>query len=893
MRIVRKIKRFFTNLVQKQQAEDTLNAELRAYVDEVAEHNLRRGMHPEEARRQALVEIGGVEQIKEEVREAWLGQSVETTMQDIRSAYHSLRRSPGFTAVVVTTLSLGIGASLTMFSTLQAVLWRPLPYPEPNQIVTIQVDARNVPHAGATKRELLGFQERSRSFEQVSTMDQIDANLEYAGAVERVMAAYVSDDFLPLLGVYPALGRTLNSRLDAGQQQAFAIVISDDLWRRRFSADRHVIGKSVRIDDLDRQIVGVLPPGFRLLLPPSVSDAEQIDVWLPDRIDPTIPYRGVPLVARLRPGVTLLQANAELQTLAAQFEREYPDFYSGSKAWQASPSDRKVGTTVHFTARRLHEEMTRDARPALFLLSGAVGFVLLIACVNVAHLLLARGAARQREFEIRRALGAARTRLLRQLLTESLVLAVMSGVIGLFCAHFGLAVIAHQSAAHLPLQSRIGIDTSVTGFALLLSVTTSLLFGLLPAWRLTSGQTGAALRAGRTETAGAGARRWQRTLVVAEVALSIMPLVGGGLLLRSFLNLLHTPLGFHPAHVVTARVPLDFKRYPKPEQRWALVQNVLDQVRALPVVQTVSAADPLPLAGQARRRVGRADQPNVPPILATQQFALPGYLGVIGTPLREGRDFTEQDRTAQPGKTILDEGLAKRLWPEGAAVGKMLSVYRTGWQNNLEVVGITSGVRVTRVRDENVPHFMLPYDGGYPSEISLVIRTPEKAERIASRIRAAVEAAHTGRAAYEIRPMSDYVSDSIGDTRFLLFMLATFAGASVLLVAVGLYGTLAYLTAQRTREFGIRLALGSSVRAILMIPVQESVLLAMTGTVLGLLGAAVLTRAIQQMLFGVQPLDAVTLVSVVGLVAIVALGAASVPAWRATRIDPQTSLRSE
>ena len=435
------------------------------------------------------------------------------------------------------------------------------------------------------------------------------------------------------------------------------------------------------------------------------------------------------------------------------------------------------------------------------------------------------------------------------------------------------------------------MDASVTLFALVLSAATSMLFGLLPAWRQASGKTGQALHAGRLETAGSGARKLQRVLVAAEIALSIVPLVCGGLMLRSFLNLLHSPLGFNPANVVTARVPIDFKRYPKLAQRWALLRDVLDRVRAIPGVQSVSAADPLPLAGQERRRVGRPDKPDIPPILATQQFALPGYLKVIGTPLREGRDFISEDVTAQSGVAIIDEGLAKRLWPEGA-IGKRLAVYRTGWRNDFEVIGVTSGVRATRVRDGNVSHLMIPY-GPYPSEMSLVIKTRETAERIAPRIKAEMDAAHIGWAPLEIRPMNGYVSDSIGDTRFIMFVLAAFAGASVLLAVVGLYGTLAYMTAQRTREFGIRMALGSSVGDIIAIVLRESVLLAAVGTALGLIGVAAVTGAIREMLYGVRPLDSMTLAGVVGLVGMVALGAASVPAWRATRIDPQTSLRSE
>jgi putative ABC transport system permease protein len=891
MRVATRAKRLFSNLLRRDRIETELDDELRAWVNELTDRYAAGGLSREEARRQALVETGGIEVIKESVREAWLGQGIETACQDVRYAFRSLRRAPGFTSVVIVTLALGMGASLTMFSLLRGVLWRPLPYAEPDRIVSIQVDARNVPGAGATRQELLGIRNFSRSFEQVATIDSFDANLEYAGEMEHVPAASVSDDFLPLLGVRPASGRLLDSRIDAAAQRPLAILISDDLWRRRFAADPGVVGRAVRVDDIDMQVVGVLPAGLRLFLPPSVSALEQIDLWLPYRIDPAVPYRGLPLVARLRPGVSLDQANAELQGLAAQFEREYPDLYSGAKAWQASPFDRGSGGGVRFTARLLHDDMTRDIRPALFLLSGAVAFVLLIACVNAANLMLARGAMRQRELEIRRALGAGMFRIVRQLILESLLLSLASAAIGLFCSGFGLEVIRRLSASHIPLRSRIEIDAAAALFALALSALTSVLLGLLPAWRLASDRSGHALRAGRTETTGSGTRRVQRALVVAEVALSIAPLACAGLMLRSFMNLMHSPLGFDAGGVVTARLPLDGNRYPNMEQRWALLRDVIDRLRALPEVKAVSAADPLPLAGQQRRRVGRADQPDVPPILATQQFALPGYLQAIGTPLLEGRDFTDADIREQRSVTIIDAVLAKRLWPQGA-IGRLLSVYRTGWRNDLEVIGVTGNVRVTRVRDAGIPHFMLPY-GSYPSAMSLVVNTDAPADRMGPLIQSAVGAAHSERAAFEIRPMSDYVSDSIGDTRFILFVLAAFAASSVVLAAVGLYGTLAYLTAQRTREFGIRLALGSTARALIAIVIRESVLLVGSGAAIGLIGVAAVARVIRELLYGVHPIDGLTLAGVTVLLAMIALAAAGVPAYRAARIDPQTSLRCE
>jgi len=888
----KKIDRLFGNLFRRRKIEEALDSELRAYVDELTDRKVLEGIPREEARRHAVLEAGGVEQIKEEVREKWLGHPIETIFQDTRYACRSILRSPGFSAVVIVTLALGIGATLTMFSLMRAVLWRPLPYPEPNRIVVIQVDARNVFNTGATMGEVLDLKERGRSFEQISMISPVDANLEVQGETEHVQAASVSDNFLKLLGARPALGRALDSRVDESKEKVLAILISDEMWRRRFSSDPGIVGKAVRVNNLDVQVAGVLGPNFRLFLPPSMNAAEQIDVWFPYAMSSTRQYRGIPILGRLKPGIKLAQANAELQTLAAQFEREYPDFYSGRRGWQASPSDREPRGQLRFTTRLLHDDVTREARPALFLLSCAVGFVLLIACVNVANLMLARGSARRRELEIRQALGAGRIRIVRQLLTESIVLAVASAAIGLFCARFGLEAICRLGASHIPLQSRIGIDAPATLFALALSVVTSLFFGIVPAWRMASGKTGHLLHAGRSETAGSGSRKLQRALVVAEVALSIVPLACGGLMLRSFVNLLHSPLGFHPGNVMTARVPFSLKRYSHTEQRWAFLRDVLDRVSAVPGVQSVSAANPLPLAGhQETRRIGRSDQLDAPPILATQQIALPGYLGVIGTPLLQGRDFTDDDIIPGRAVTIIDERLAKQLWPEGA-IGKRLAVYRTGWRHDLEVVGVTSAVRVTRVRDDDVPHFVMPY-GEYPSEMSLVIKTQVTASRMAPGIRRAVDAAHGGRAAFDIRPMDDYVSDSIGDTRFILFLLSAFAGGSVLLAAVGLYGTMAYLTAQRTREFGIRLALGASGKAILSIVLWEGILLAVAGAALGLAGVASVTGAIRGLLYGVRPLDGITLICVLGLVGFVALGAAGVPAWRANRIDPQTSLRSE
>ncbi len=875
MRWAAQIKRIFRNLLHRDQLESVLGEELEGYIEEMIDRKVRAGMAPAEARRQALLEAGGVDRVKEEVREAWLGNTIDTAIRDVRYACRTLRRAPGFTAVVVFTLALGIGGTVTMFSVMHAVLWRPLPYPAAERIVYLQVDARGVSNAGAAPGEVLDLQARSRTLEHISIIAGADANLEYNGEIEHVGSASVSDDLLPLLGASPALGRPLNSKTDIpGMVRNF--LISDALWRRRFAADPAAIGRKVQVNNLEMQIAGVLPAGIRPYLPSSAEASEEIDIWFPTGIENSRDYRGFCVLARLKGGSTPGQANAELASLAADFVREYPARYSAGKL--------RIGV------RPLQAELTHEARPALFLLAAAVGFVLLIACVNVANLMLARGAARQRELAIRRAVGAGSGRLIRQMLTENLVLALGAGAIGLALANFSLEAIGKLAGTHLPMQARIAMNNTVLLFAVVLTLGVTLLFGLLPAFRLASGRASDPLRAGRSETAAPGARLLQRALVVAEVALSIVPLVCCGLMLRTFVNLAEAPIGFNPSSIVTAKLPLNFMRYATDGQRWVVLRDVLEALRTAPGVEAVSAAGPLPFTTwQVTRRVGRAEHPEIPGILATQQTAIHGYLPLVGTPLLQGRDFTLEDITAKRPVAIVDDRLARRLWPEGA-LGKRIAVQSGRNRQELEIVGITAPVRVTRVRDEDIPHVFVPYHV-YPIEMSLTIKTRESAASLAPAIRRAALAADTGRAAFDIRPMSDYVADSIGDTRFLLVVLGVFAAACVLLTAVGLYGTLAYLISQRTREFGIRMALGSGVPAIVGMVVREGVLLTACGGAVGLIGALAAGRAIRQLLYNVAPFDRLTLAGVISLLAVVSLAAAAAPAWRAARIDPNTSLR--
>ena len=803
-----------------------------------------------------------------------------TALQDIRFGARVLGRSPGFAAVAIATLALGIGANVAVFSVMHAVLWRALPYPDADRLVVLRVDARGVVNAGASPAELRDLSERARLLGSLAAINGVDAHVNVDGVYERVAAASATDGVLPLLGAVPlAHGRTLRAADDIGAQFVRSVVISDALWRRSFAADPAAVGRRVQVNNLDVEIVGILRPGFRVFLPPDTLAAEEIDVWFANGTSGGRDQRGLPIVGRLQPGATLAQAQAELDALSAQFVAEHPGAYPGG--------------ALRMTIRPLSDALTADVRPALFALAGAVAFVLLIACVNVANLMVARGKARERELAVRRALGASRGRLVSQMLAESLLLAGAGAAVGLLLAYVGVDLVEWLRPAHLPRQSQIALDRTAVLFAVAASAALAVVLGVLPALKFCGARAPAATGFGRGDTGAPATRRLQRGLVVLEVALSIVPLVAAGLMLRTFVNLTQAPIGFNPAGVLTARVPITFRKFPEPAQRWALFRELLDQVRRMPGVEAVSGAGPLPFGPwQITRRYGAAGDPSAPMALATQQSTLPGYLALVGTPLLEGRDFTEEDFTSRRAVAIVDERIARQLWPGRPAVGNQLAIQVGRSATTLEVIGVTSAVRVTRVRDEGLPHFFVPYHL-YATDMTLVIRTRESAEAIGPALGRLAAGLGTGRAVFDVRPMEDYVARSIGDTRFTLLVLLGFAAASLLLAGVGVYGTLAYLISQRTRELGIRVALGAAPSRLVGMVVGEGAVLAAAGAVIGLASAMAATNVLRGLLYQVAPFDAVTLLFVCGLMALVAMAASAPPAWRAARIDPTVALRAD
>ena len=803
-----------------------------------------------------------------------------TAVRDARYGCRVLWRSPSYAVVVILTIALGIGVNVAIFSVVHAVLWRSLPYPDASRIVAIEADTRDIPSARATSGAAFDVREASRAVTHIAQVEGRDAMIEVDGVMERVAAARATDDLLPLLGAPLALGRMLVSNEDMRGLVVMGVVISHELWQRRFHGRRQqqhhwpaLHRQQLRRSGRWRHATG--PAGVFASGEPRGRTCRCLASL---GFEPSRMYRGLSLLGRLAPNADVALAQAECDALAAAFVGRHPGAY---------PNDQ-----LRIAIRPLDEVVTRDAKAPLMALAGAVGFVLLMACVNVANLMVARAKTRERELAVRRALGATRLRLVRQLLAENLVFTVVGGVGGVWLARAGIGILDWLRPVHLPRQAEIAIDGVVLLWSVGLTVACSVLFGLVPALfsTLFSGDAlGQPLNSGRGGSAMTRSRALQRGLVVAEVALSIVPLVAAGLMLRTFTNLLQAPIGFDPSQVVTARVSLNLRAFPEIDARIGFFREAIARVRALPGVDAVSVGGPLPFApAQTTERYWRRDDVDAVPSLGMQQTIMPGYFAVMGIPLRSGRDFTDDDIARQRSVVIVDERLAAQLWG-GDAIGKRLAVAAT---KTLEVVGVAAPIRVGRVRDESAPTIFVLYHV-YEIEQTLIVKTPLPVAVIGPMIKRTVESLGPGRPVFNIRPMSELVAASIDDTRFTMLVLSGFAVAALLLAGVGLYGTLTYLISQRTQELGVRMALGATAMGVIRLVAYEGGVLTALGGIIGLAGAAGVTRALRGLLYGVTPLDAVTMTSVVAVVTAVALVAIGQPAWRAARIDPVTALRGD
>ena len=861
-------------LRRRSRAERDLEDELRAYVDALAERHESRGLPPDEARRAAMVEMGGLEQVKEDVRDVRIGSRLESTLRDARHGARVLWRAPGYAVVVILTIALGIGLNVAVFSVIHGVLWRSLPYPDADRLVAIEADTRALPSAYNSPREVFDPREQLSLVASLAYVEGRDATIELDGLMERVPAARATDDVLPLLGAVPLQhGRPLAVAQDARGVYMNGVVISYELWQRRFHADPRIVGRRFTVNNQDVQVVGVTRPDFRLYVPAENYAEDRIDIWMPATYSAGLLYRGRTMIGRLAPGATIADAQGEADRLAASFVARAPDAYPNG--------------ALRLSIRPLADVITRDARPTLLALAAAVGFVLLIACVNVANLTLVRAKGREHELAVRRALGATRPRLVRQLLAENLAVTAIGGALGLLFARAGIGILDWLRPVHLPRQSDITIDGVVLLWTAGLTIAASVASGLAPALLLAGRGAGPPLHAGRAGSLMLRHGRLHRGLVVAEVSLSIIPLIAAGLMLRTFTNLLYAPIGFNPAQVITARIPLNLTAFNTVDRRSTFYRDAIATVDALPGVEAASIGGPLPFArAQVTQRYWRRDDPDAAPSIGMLQSIMPGYFRVLEIPLRAGRDLTDDDIAGQRRVAVVDERLAAQLWP-ASPIGQRLAI---GEKQTLEVVGVVAPIRARQVRDDSTPTIYVP-SHVYEIEQTLVVRTRMPAASFAPALKQAVEALGPGRSVFDIGPLDAVVAASIADTRFAMLVLSGFAMTALLLAGVGLYATLAYLLSQRTQEFGVRVALGASAAGLVRLVLREAGILTGLGAALGLAVALLAARGLRGSLYGVTPVDTVTIAAAMALVATAAIVAIIRPARRASRIDPVVALR--
>ncbi len=826
---------------------------------------------------------------------------METLWQDLRYGARQLARSPGFTAVAVLTLALGIGANTAIFSVVHAVLLQPLPYPNPDRLVALTGQSPiPAPRLGLTEVEYLRFGSDNTTLEGLGGHFAFQMTLSGAGEPRRVRIGLVTSELFDVLGVRPVLGRTFR-RDEQGTQNIQAAILSHGLWQTEFGSAPDIIGRSMRLNARPVTVVGVMPLGFRL--PSELGAADPSQLWVPlpfNRESPNWGSHYLNGVGRLRPGVEAAQADAEVKAIVGRLALERPEAYD-------------VGLTVNL--RPLRNDLTADSRQGLLVLMGAVGLVLLIAGANVANLLLARATAREKEFAVRAALGGGRLRLARQLLTESLLLGVLGGAAGLLLAIWGFGFIVGLSLESLPRAAEVGLNAPLLGFAIGVSLLTVLLFGLAPALRVASLDVHESLKEeGRGMSLGSSRQRLLRTFVVAQVAMAVVLTVGAGLLLESFWRLLHVDTGFNPANLLTAQVSLPGAVYRERQQVNEFYRRLLEEAGRLPGATSVAAVNRAPLRGWGGdtffdvegRPTAQEDAPRYAsyggqaPHMAYRAVT-PGYFPTLGIRLLKGRVLEQTDGFEGPLAVVVNETLARRFFKAEEPIGKRLRLYWSVDQRGewAEIVGVVADSKLVGLDEEKkaelyVTVAQVPRIGGWvPREITLLVRTPSEPQALMEPVRQVVRGLDAALPVYNIQTMEEIVSGTVAQPRFTMMLVSLFALVALLLAAVGIYGVMAYSVNQRIHEIGIRLALGAQPASILKLVVGKGMLLVLFGLLAGVAGALGLTRFLATLLFGVSPTNPMTYGGVAMLLGLVALAACWIPARRAARVDPMVALRYE
>lgn len=869
----------------------TVIEELALHLEDRYRSLVARGMSSSEAEQSVLQELEEGEALERELRRAERAAPVSVPIlgdhprpramgswgQDIRYAARALRKSPGFTAVAIITLALGVGANTAIFTIVNAVMLRPFAFADSDRLVRIWESnpERGWPTFSASHPNFLDWRAQAKSVEGLAATTGASFALTSNQGAEIVRGASVSADFLPVLGVSPALGRNFREEEDRPGGNTRLTIVSDRFWHRQFGGDPLILGRTLKLNGTDYAVVGILPASF--------SWGTNLDLLVPLAPDPAR-SRGdhrLTVIGRLKPDATVDQAQTELATIAAALGQQFPDSNRGWTVRLATFYDWIVPTEI---------------RDSLLVLMGAVALVLLIACGNVANLLLARGATRQKELSIRTALGAARWRIVRQLLTESLLLAMVSGAAGFAVAAGVTRLLVAYGPESVPRLDEVSFDLNVLGFASIISLAAALLFGLVPAIQISRQRPADALRdAARGSSPGEGRHRLRSVLTVAEVALSVALLIGAGLLLRSFARLQQVDPGFNVAPLMMMRVNLPRSTYTTGAAMAAFYDRLLSDVRSFPGVAGVATSSGVPLAGDSTAtEIRLTDRPasTGESLSADWRLVSPGYFAAIGVRLR-GRDFDARDRADTPPVTILSESTANRFWPGEDPIGKTV-VLRSFGETPHTIIGVAGDVRSYGLDSDPTPIVYgssMVYGGWNP--MSLVWRSAVAPASHVLALHDVVRRIDPSVPLYDIRSLSDLLTDSFGPRRFNMYLLGCFAGVALLLAAIGLFGVMAYLVSQRTREIGVRLALGADRRDIFRLIIGRGLALAVVGALIGVSSAFWLTRVMQSLLFSVSATDPGTFVTVPALLVIVAMIACYIPARRAMKVDPVTALRAE
>ena len=880
--------------------DEDLDSEVRAHLDMSIRDRIAAGESPEQAERNARREFGNVGEIKEITRTMWGGTGVERFVQDIRVAARSLRRVPVFAAVAIATMALGIGANTAIFSVINGVILRPLPYPHSDRLVYITsvFPSLHLDHFWLDLGEFVDLKARNKSFESVAGIATAAVNVGNSSSSERVPAASVVGDFFHTLGVSPEMGRDFMPD-DAGLNAPRVVILSHELWETVYGGDRAIVGKNIQVDGTTEQVIGVMPAGF------DFRD-NGFRLWQPIHYDPATidQQRGghfLDLVGRLKPGVTLAAARVELKSLVNTWAA-YDGQPSGLSAFK-----QKLHTPTPVDHWLRYDDLQGDiigsAGRAIWILQGAVGLVLLIACANMANLLLLRAESRRRELMVRAALGAGRWRLLRQFVAEGLVLSFAGAAVGVVIAQWGLKALLAANGGGIPRSANIHVDVAVLGFTVALSIATSLLFGLMPLVQLRRSSIAGTLHGGDLRSTADRARhRLRNALVVAEVALAMMLVIGAGLAIRSFTRLMRVDSGFDRSNLTTFDQALPATQYADSTRRVEFFVSLVRALKAVPGVQNAAVMNGLPplrpIDANDTQFEGYTPQPDQPQAnVDFWQFASSDYLQTMRIPVVAGRGFDGRDGPMSAPVVLINQALARRFYPGQNPIGRRLKP--GGADTMFTIVGIVKDVKQLGLDTPTGTELYIDYDqapaymGYAPRNMHVVVRSVQASSQLAAVIRQNVAALDPLLPVSNLRSMDDVFAAAASRPHFLAELLSGFGMIALLLAAVGTYGVLSYSVSERRRELGIRMALGAAQRGMLTMVLRDGLRLAGLGVGLGLIGAFGITRLAKAILFGVSATDPVTFVAVSVLMVAVAFAACAVPAWSATRVDPITALRME